>query len=152
MSRFILYRLALLVPTLFGVLAVTFLLLYVAPGDPVQSMLGESASPEDIALHRTMLAPWIMEELKTTDLKDRRLNQRLAEVLSQLAAHPTASIPLACGGRAEMEAAYRLFDNDKATFEAFPLAGGSVIRDRGILVHRLPDAVTDELPDHRVAL
>lgn len=64
-----------------------------------------------------MLAPWIMEELKTTDLKDRRLNQRLAEVLSQLAAHPTASIPSACGGRAEMEAAYRLFDNDKATFE-----------------------------------
>ena len=64
-----------------------------------------------------MLAPWIMEELKTTDLKDRRLNERLAEVLSQLAAHPTASIPAACGGRAEMEAAYRLFDNDQVTFE-----------------------------------
>jgi hypothetical protein len=64
-----------------------------------------------------MLAPWIMEELNTTDLKDRRLNQRLAEVLSQLAARPTASIPAACGGRAEMEAAYRLFDNDQVTFE-----------------------------------
>lgn len=64
-----------------------------------------------------MLAPWIAEELKTADLKDRRLNQRLAEVLSQLAAHPTASIPAACGGRAEMEAAYRLFDNDEVTFE-----------------------------------
>jgi hypothetical protein len=64
-----------------------------------------------------MLAPWIVEELKTADLKDDRLNARLREVLSQLAARPTASIPAACGGRAEMEAAYRLFDNDKVTFE-----------------------------------
>src|SRR5437868_1006802 len=64
-----------------------------------------------------MLASWISEELKTTDLKDDRLNARLKEVLSQLASRPTASIPAACGGRAEMEAAYRLFDNEKVTFE-----------------------------------
>ncbi len=55
MSRFILYRLALLVPTLFGVLAVTFLLLYVAPGDPVQSMVGERADPETLARLRAEL-------------------------------------------------------------------------------------------------
>jgi ABC-type dipeptide/oligopeptide/nickel transport system permease component len=54
-SRFILYRLALLVPTLFGVLAVTFLLLYVAPGDPVQSMVGERADPETLARLRAEL-------------------------------------------------------------------------------------------------
>jgi hypothetical protein len=64
-----------------------------------------------------MLAPWVLEETQTTNLKDPRLNDRLREVLSQLAARPTASIPAACGGRAEMEAAYRLFDNDKVTFE-----------------------------------
>jgi len=64
-----------------------------------------------------MLAPWVMEETQAADLKDPRLNARLREVLSQLAARPTASIPAACGGRAEMEAAYRLFDNDKVTFE-----------------------------------
>jgi hypothetical protein len=64
-----------------------------------------------------MLAPWITEEMKAVDLKDKRLDKRLCEVLSRLAAHPTASIPAACGGRAEMEAAYRLFDNEKATFE-----------------------------------
>jgi hypothetical protein len=63
-----------------------------------------------------MLAPWVTEEMQTAHLKDRRLNSRLQEVLSQLAAHPTASIPAACGGRAEMEAAYRLFDNEKVTF------------------------------------
>ena len=40
MTRFLLGRLLLLVPTLLGVLALTFLLLYVAPGDPVQAMVG----------------------------------------------------------------------------------------------------------------
>jgi peptide/nickel transport system permease protein/oligopeptide transport system permease protein len=54
-SRFLLTRLALLVPTLLGVLAVTFLLLYVAPGDPVQSMVGERADPETIARLRAEL-------------------------------------------------------------------------------------------------
>lgn len=63
-----------------------------------------------------MLAPWVIDEMKTANLKDERLNKRLEQVLSQLANRPTASIPAACGGRAEMEAAYRLFDNEKATF------------------------------------
>jgi ABC-type dipeptide/oligopeptide/nickel transport system permease component len=53
--RFILARLALLVPTLLGVLIVTFLLLYVAPGDPVQAMVGERADPETLARLRAEL-------------------------------------------------------------------------------------------------
>ncbi len=65
-----------------------------------------------------MVIPWVLDEMKTVDLKDKRLNCRLQEVLSQLGAHPTASIPAACGGHAEMTAAYRLFDNDHATFGA----------------------------------
>jgi hypothetical protein len=64
-----------------------------------------------------MLAPWVMDEMKTVDLKDKRLNDRLREVLSQLAGQPTASIPAACGGFAEMTAAYRLFDNDNVVFD-----------------------------------
>ena len=62
-----------------------------------------------------MVAPWVMDEMTTADLKDKRLNNRLREVLSQLGGRPTASIPAACGGHAEMTAAYRLFDNAKAT-------------------------------------
>jgi peptide/nickel transport system permease protein len=54
-TRFLLSRLALLVPTLFGVLVVTFLLLYVAPGDPVQAMVGERADAETIARLRAEL-------------------------------------------------------------------------------------------------
>jgi hypothetical protein len=65
-----------------------------------------------------MCAPWVEDEVKTAKLDDKRLNRRLAEVLSQLAARPTASIPAACGGRAEMVAAYRFCANEKTSFEA----------------------------------
>jgi hypothetical protein len=65
-----------------------------------------------------MLAPWVVDEVKTAKLNDKRLNERLAEVLSQLAARPTASIPAACGGRAEMVAAYRFCENEKTGFKA----------------------------------
>jgi len=64
-----------------------------------------------------MLAPWVIDEMKDVNLEDKRLNKRLAEILSQLACHPTASIPAACGGYAEMMAAYRFFNNDKVTLE-----------------------------------
>jgi hypothetical protein len=64
-----------------------------------------------------MLAPWAVEEMENADLKDKRLNKRLTLLLSDLGQRPTASIPAACGGHAEMTAAYRFFDNDKVTFE-----------------------------------
>jgi hypothetical protein len=65
-----------------------------------------------------MVTSWVVDEMKTVDLNDKRLDARLCEVLAQLAARPTASIPAACGGRAEMEAAYRLFDNDAVHFDS----------------------------------
>ena len=55
MKRFLTVRLALLVPTLLGVLVVAFLLLYVAPGDPVQAMVGERADAQTIAQLRADL-------------------------------------------------------------------------------------------------
>ena len=55
MTQFILRRLLLAIPTLVGVLIVVFLLLYVAPGDPVQEMVGERADPETIARLRREL-------------------------------------------------------------------------------------------------
>ena len=48
-------RLALTVPTLFGVLVVTFLLLNVIPGDPVLEMVGERADSATIARLRAEL-------------------------------------------------------------------------------------------------
>jgi Transposase Tn5 dimerisation domain/Transposase DNA-binding/Transposase DDE domain len=64
-----------------------------------------------------MVAPWVADEMSTVDLGDKRLNERLKTVLDQFAARPRASIPAACGGRNELTAAYRMFNNEKATFE-----------------------------------
>jgi ABC-type dipeptide/oligopeptide/nickel transport system permease component len=54
-SRFLLRRLLLAIPTLAGVLVVAFVLLYVAPGDPVLEMVGERADPATIARLRQEL-------------------------------------------------------------------------------------------------
>lgn len=64
-----------------------------------------------------MLAPWVLDELKAADLRDKRLNKRFCEILDQLGKLPTGSIPAACCGYAETAAAYRFFDNDKVTFD-----------------------------------
>ena len=55
MTGFIVRRLLLAIPTLFGVLIVAFLLLYVAPGDPVMAMVGERADEQTIARLRAEL-------------------------------------------------------------------------------------------------
>ena len=55
MTAFIIRRLLLSIPTLFGVLVVAFLLLYVAPGDPVMAMVGERADEATIARLRQEL-------------------------------------------------------------------------------------------------
>ena len=55
MPSFLLRRVLLAIPTLAGVLVVVFLLLYVAPGDPVQEMVGERADAETIARLRREL-------------------------------------------------------------------------------------------------
>jgi ABC-type dipeptide/oligopeptide/nickel transport system permease component len=54
-TAFIVRRLLLSIPTLLGVLIVAFLLLFVAPGDPVQAMVGERADEETIARLRQEL-------------------------------------------------------------------------------------------------
>lgn len=60
---------------------------------------------------------WALDEMNGVDLNDKRLNERLKKLLSDLGERPTLSIPAACGTAAEMTAAYRFFDNDKATFD-----------------------------------
>jgi peptide/nickel transport system permease protein len=50
--RYSLRRLMLLVPTLFGVTVVAFVLLRVLPGDPIATILGQTAGEEEIAAAR----------------------------------------------------------------------------------------------------
>ena len=49
MTRFLVRRLLLTIPVLLGVATLVFSLIHLVPGDPVQAMLGDSASPQDIA-------------------------------------------------------------------------------------------------------
>ena len=49
MLPFLFRRLLLTVPVLLGVATLVFLLIHLVPGDPVQAMLGDSASPQDVA-------------------------------------------------------------------------------------------------------
>lgn len=55
MARFLLRRVLLTIPVLIGVATLVFSLIHLVPGDPVQAMLGESASPQDVAQLRTKL-------------------------------------------------------------------------------------------------
>ena len=55
MRGYLLKRLGLSVPVVFGVLVLVFALMRLAPGDPVEVMLGESAAPADRAALRAAL-------------------------------------------------------------------------------------------------
>ncbi len=55
MIRFLARRVLLTAPVLLGVATLVFSLVHLVPGDPVQVMLGESASPADVAAMRSRL-------------------------------------------------------------------------------------------------
>ena len=48
MLKFILRRLSLLIPTLFGVVTLVFAMIALSPGDPARVMLGERATKESV--------------------------------------------------------------------------------------------------------
>lgn len=60
---------------------------------------------------------WCEEELSHVDLGDKRLEWRIVEIATKLAAQPSASINQACEDWADSKAAYRLFANKKVTAE-----------------------------------
>jgi len=55
MFRYLMRRLLLTVPVLLGVATLVFALIHFIPGDPAQAMLGDSATPEDVAQLRQRL-------------------------------------------------------------------------------------------------
>jgi ABC-type dipeptide/oligopeptide/nickel transport system permease component len=55
MLRYLVRRLLLTLPVLLGVATLVFALINLVPGDPAQSMLGDSAPPEDVARLRQSL-------------------------------------------------------------------------------------------------
>jgi peptide/nickel transport system permease protein len=55
MARHLARRVLFTIPVLLGVATLVFSLIHLVPGDPVQSMLGEGVSPQDVAEMRTRL-------------------------------------------------------------------------------------------------
>ena len=93
MQRFLVRRLLLTVPVLLGVATLVFSLIHLVPGDPVQAMLGESASPQDVAalrerlgLDRPLLTQYagFMKGVAIGDLgKSLRTNQPVVREITQ---------------------------------------------------------------------
>src|SRR5512144_3431344 len=67
-----------------------------------------------------LLPSWIDDELATLNLGDERLDQRQKRLLHRLADQLSLSIPAACGGRVETQAAYRFFAHPAATEQTVP--------------------------------
>ena len=57
----------------------------------------------------------LLDEVRDVSFGDRRLDRRLQKVISELGSQPERSIPAATHSRAEMEGAYRFFDNEKVS-------------------------------------
>ena len=81
---------------------------------------------------------WIEEELGTSDCGDERLDIRYRRVLDDLSQRPSASIPVACGGWSETQAAYRFFANERVDYEE--------------VLNPHQDATLERIGAHRVVL
>ncbi len=55
---------------------------------------------------------WAAQEFADLDLGDARLSKRLLKIVEAFARQPMASIPAACGGWAETQAAYRFLSDE----------------------------------------
>lgn len=60
---------------------------------------------------------WVEEEMSSIALGDDRLDKRARQLLERLIEQPSTSLPTACRGWSETQAAYRFFDNEKVTAE-----------------------------------
>ena len=60
---------------------------------------------------------WVDQEMAGVAMGDERLDKRTMQLLDSLFGQPTTSLPVACRGWTETQAAYRFFDNKKVTAE-----------------------------------
>jgi Transposase DNA-binding len=88
---------------------------------------------------------WAAKEMNGANLGDERLNRRVIRVLERLGEKPSVSIPTACGGWAETQAAYRFFDNEKVSAEAVlaPHVEATLVRCRNQAVVLCVDDTTE---------
>jgi hypothetical protein len=58
---------------------------------------------------------WIEGEVKTTNMRDKRLNNRLKQILMTLSKDPQKSIPNNCETWSSTQATYRFLNNHSVT-------------------------------------
>ena len=92
------------------------------------------ATVEKAIVPHASLETWVADEVGQTVLGDARLTTRLEKLVMDFSAHPTATIPEACGDWKGTKAAYRFFDNSRLSHAQ--ILGGS----RQACVDRMSDA------------
>lgn len=117
MKHYLLQRTLLLLPTLFGTLTLVFFLIHLVPGDPVEVMLGETASAADkdelrrsLGLHQPLMVQYrsfligllhgnlgnsLYEQSSVADLIRGRFPATIELTLSAIAIAVIISFPLA---------------------------------------------------------
>ncbi|MBX3502298.1 MAG: microcin C ABC transporter permease YejB [Alphaproteobacteria bacterium] len=106
MARYVLRRLLLMIPTLFGIMTVNFLIMQLAPGGPVERFLSEltggasdlesrlsdglsdsTASPDATSIYRgaERLPPELLEEIERMLGFDKPLHERFVDTMVRLA-------------------------------------------------------------------
>jgi len=60
---------------------------------------------------------WVDQEMDSIAMDDERLDKLTIQLLDSMFSQPTNSLPVACRGWPETQAAYRFFDNKKVTAE-----------------------------------
>jgi hypothetical protein len=80
---------------------------------------------------------WAVTEFAEAELGDARRTQRVIRLATALAQQPMAGLPEACGGPAELKAAYRLFDNEAITPAELLASHVSATYERAVRVSRV---------------
>lgn len=73
---------------------------------------------------------WAEKEVRSVQLGDAPLKRRLVHLLEDLAAHPAASVPEACGNWADTKGAYRFWDSAQVEAEAIRAAHWESTKER----------------------
>lgn len=142
MLRFIANRLLLLVPILFGVVTITFFLMYVVPGDPVLSLAGERYDEEtlegmrrELGLDRPLFIQYMnyLGRLARFDLgrsfvTGRPVSESIAERFPRTLLLASSAMLLAVAGGvfAGMLSTWRRYDRLGRPLMALSLAGVSI--------------------------
>lgn len=101
MLRYILKRLSLLIPTLFGIVTLVFAMIALAPGDPARVMLGERASKEalerlraELSLDRPLIEQYLSYLRRVSVLDFQRSIKSGQKVIDEIWARFPATIEL----------------------------------------------------------